>query len=117
MKTRIRRTALTLAGSSLLLATATAFAQSTTSPPPPPPPSQKTPDFSATPERQNHLPGHGQDVPSFAELDKANRGRLARKDIPRDNPKLVQLRLHFRDVDLDRDGWLTRDEYDLFVER
>ena len=32
MKTRIRRTALTLAGSSLLLATATAFAQSTTSP-------------------------------------------------------------------------------------
>lgn len=54
-------------------------------------------------------------APSFEDLDKNQDGKLVRSEIPKDVDALKQLRAHFREADLDGNGFLSKDEYQRYV--
>ncbi|MFK2903600.1 EF-hand domain-containing protein [Dyella ginsengisoli] len=55
------------------------------------------------------------DAPSFEDLDKNHDGKLVRSEMPKDVDALKQLRAHFREADLDGNGWLSKEEYQRYV--
>jgi hypothetical protein len=50
------------------------------------------------------------DAPAFSDLAKDGKG-FKRGDIPKDNEALKQLRAHFAESDLNKDGKIEEDEY------
>jgi hypothetical protein len=54
-------------------------------------------------------------TPTFKELDKKGRGYLLRSDLPKDIDGLTKLRAHYTEADVNQDGRISREEYDLYT--
>jgi hypothetical protein len=54
-------------------------------------------------------------TPTFKELDKKGRGYLLRSDLPKDIEGLTKLRAHYAEADVNQDGRISRDEYDVYT--
>ena len=61
--------------------------------------------------------GDQSDAPSFADLDKDNKGYIRRGDVPKDNEALKQLRAHFNEADQNHDGRVDKSEYDAYINK
>lgn len=72
------------------------------------------PPQTASQPPQVRLASPSPDAPDFMELAKG-KGYITRADIPKNEPTLDQLRLHFNEADTDHNGRVDEREYGVYL--